>query len=199
MEFTGQLALKLECDRNCVIHGPDRLFFVLNLKGRIRHSYRSLEPSTLHRTIKYIYFHIHGNKAHAYYSQAHELKNSGLRHVVVLSLFIRYTAPEQNMQECRGVHRKVSRLVQNDQNKMEPKLWNTCKKHNQLLGYDKTIFRQFPVFYRVTKRKKINISQLLTLDFKNFPNMNMGSVYSGHFVPWNLWQYELHVPATSST
>jgi hypothetical protein len=58
---------------------------------------------------------------------------------------------------------------------MEPKLWNTCKKHNQLLGYDKTICRQFPVFNSVTKREKINISQLLTLDFKNFPNMNMGS------------------------
>jgi hypothetical protein len=44
----------------------------------------------------------------------------------------------------------------------------TKPRYNRLLGYDKTIFRQFS-FYNVVKlKKKTSTSRLLTLDFKNY-------------------------------
>jgi hypothetical protein len=76
--------------------------------------------------------------------------------------------------------------LQCDQNKMEPNIvlllfciQETKPQYNGSLGYDKTMFRQFPVFYSVTKLKT-NISHLLTLDFKNFPTQTWVPFYSGH-------------------
>jgi hypothetical protein len=56
-------------------------------------------------------------------------------------------------------------IIQNDQNKTEPNLGNTCKKQNHnTINQCLDTFR----FYCVTKLKKTNISHLLTLDFKKF-------------------------------